>query len=215
MTLQREENQRTKERLAQAQRDAHDSARAMHAELTRLRAEAGELEERANRVAAKKAADAAVMAANRDPEKGLTQLEFFQNVGWATPASAMQTLVWAAIHGDDATLIAGIAMTEGAWKKASDLLAQLPEGGREKYPTPESLAALILTNQILKESAAELQGTTMLDAQHAVVSGRTVAGGKTTNFPMQLGTGGWQMIIPDKAIDALKKQMSQTVGQKN
>jgi hypothetical protein len=83
--------------LAVAARTGKDGASTgttneAHVRLVQLRSEVAALEKKAadQYTANPEATDAP--STNRDPEKGMTKLEYFQNVGLGTPAAALQTL---------------------------------------------------------------------------------------------------------------------------
>jgi hypothetical protein len=209
-----EEDRRTRELLlrrteTEARDAAQSAAQARHAELLQLRNEVAGLEARARAASDHKAAISVVLETNRDPEKGMTRGEYFQNIGRATPSAAFQTLVWAALNGDDATLAATLSVTSADRSDAEELLARLSADERAKYPTAESLAAIMMTGEIVKVAAAQVLGYEMTDAQHAILSFRTSESDKDETLPMELGVGGWQAVVPAKAIKALKKRMNQ------
>src|SRR5471030_3141809 len=100
VTRLRVDNAELKSELARTQGDEASATQAIHADVIRLRGEIAEWEKRAaernQQLTAKAAAESAALDANRDPQKGLTRLEHFRNLGQATPGAAFQTLVWAA-----------------------------------------------------------------------------------------------------------------------
>ena len=198
-----EENRHLRELVTRAKSDERDAAQALHGELVRARTEVAELEGKARAAAAQKLADAAALAANHDPEKGLARLEDFRDVGRGTPAAALQTAVWAALTGDERALAAALSVTGGARDAAEEVLAHFPAEARAKYPTVESLAALVVAGEILKADAAQLTGTVMTDAAHATVSVRLVDPDDEETVPMALGPDGWQVVVPKKLITAL------------
>jgi hypothetical protein len=136
-----------------------------------------------------------------------TRLEHFQNVGRGTPTAALQTLVWSAIKGDDAMLAELLVASGPAREKANALLQRLPVDSRKNFPTPESLAALAVTGEILKGGVLEILGQNLLDPSRAIVTVRTNDEGKTAKLSMQLGPAGWQFEIPEAAIDAIERRM--------
>jgi hypothetical protein len=204
-----EEDRRTRELLLRrTDAEAQNAERACHAELMQLREEVAGLEARARAAFDHKAAVTAAPETNRDPEKGMTRGEYFQNVGRATPSAAFQTLVWAALKGDDTTLEAMLSVTSAARSNAEELLGRLSADARAKYPTAESLAALMVTGEVVKSAAAQILGYEMSDAQHAIVSFRSSESDKIENVPMKLGADGWQVVVSTGAINALKKRMN-------
>ena len=112
------------------------------------------------------------------------------------------------MKGDDRVLSTALTMPEIDRQKADALLARLPEDTRKKYPTAESLAAIAVAGEILKGGALELPGETFTDATHAVVQIRTHGGAKEIKLPMQLGPGGWQFVVPERAIDGIAGRLA-------
>jgi hypothetical protein len=206
------ENERLKSLIAQTERTDADATNARQRELARLRAEVSDLEKRAavrnEQKTTETIVESAALANNRDPERGMTRLEHFQNIGRATPAAAFQTLVWAALKGADTMLLEVLALSPEAQAKADALLARLPAAAREKFPNAESLAAMAVTGEMMKGNALEIAGYTFTDGSHALVQIRTPAA-KEAKLPMQLSPGGWQLIVPDRAIDGVERKMGE------
>jgi hypothetical protein len=207
----RQENERLRAVAAQTEVSDVDSADARQRELERLRREVIGLEQRAlaqsRRVTATNAAETNALATNRDPEQGMTRLEHFRNVGRDTPRAAFQTLVWAAMKGDEQALAGALTMPDSARQKADALLARLPDDARKRYPNAESLAAIAVAGEMLKGGAIELPGHTLTDVTNAIVQIRTQGGAKEVKLPMRLGPGGWQFVVPERAIDAIARRL--------
>ena len=207
----REENRRLATLLAQTRRGEGKSPEVIHAELEQARSELAGLERHAQETAANAAQRAATDVENRDPEKGMARLEYFQNVGRATPVAALQTIVWAALHGDSPTFVDALALTDPTRQKAAELLASLPAEARRKYPTAESLAALVLVGEIVDTTAVKVVGVSFTDAEHATVDlFRLQAADQALRVRMEHGVGGWRMMVSDRIIDTLKQRMSET-----
>ncbi len=202
-----EENERTRELLARTKTDVNAAAEAMHADVTQLRAEVSQLEEHARMASAQKAAVAALIAANRDPEKGLVRLENFQNVGRATPVTAMQTLIWAVMKGDEPALEAAFSVTGDALEKAGEILAHLPEAERAKYPTPESIVALAFADQILRADALQVVPTMQLGSR-AIVTVTVANSDDDAKVPMELAPDGWKVTVPKKFLVSLERKIN-------
>ncbi len=195
----RDDNRQLQEIVSRAQMDTADGARAIHADLIRVRTEVEELERKARashaQMRAASAQDAENLANNRDPEKGLMRLEHFQDKGRTTPVAAFQTFVWAAMKGEDAALAGMITMDYAAREKGIAVIAALPEETRAKYPTPEKLAALFFAAALTGQPSAQVLEVSFADAQHATVHVRGLTD-KTQKIPMQLGAHGWQIVVP-------------------
>lgn len=201
------ENQSTRELLARVTSDAADARDLLHQDVLQLRAEVQALEERARAAAAQKVAAAAAIATNREPEKALTPLENFQNVGRGSPAAAVQTLIWAALKAEESTLTASLVLMDDAREEALQLLAHLPDSARAKYSTPESLAALVVTNEILRADAVQITTTTPTDARHVVVGVRVAGVEGDEKVPTELTADGWKVMVPKKMILGLEQRL--------
>ena len=129
-------------------------------------------------------------------------MEHFQNAGQATPGAAFQTFVWAAMKGEDATLAGMIAFPGAAREKAEAVVAALPAEVQAKYPTPEKLAALFFANALTAMNAAQVVDVTLPDAEHAVVTVRGLTD-RPQKIPMQLGSSGWQIVVPEGMVGKL------------
>lgn len=210
----RQENERLHALLSRASAagGAAGAADAVHAEVERARAEVEQLEKaaelRRQQRAAQAATDERALANNRDPNAGLARLEQFQNVGQATPRAACQTLVWAATKGDAAALAELFLLSESARANAEALIAGLPEAARERW-TPEKLAALYFTAVTTDMSAAQIADETFDGAQRATVTLRIPGVDEAkSKVALQLGSGGWQVIVPDTAIDVVRRKIA-------
>jgi hypothetical protein len=213
----RESNQRAKALLTEVAGDKEAAARAVQTEVGRLRNEVAELERRAVVNAGQRsvqlAAEAEALANNRDLQKGLVRLERFQNFGQATPTVAFQTLVWAALKGDDAVLAQVSTLSPAARVKAEEFISGLPEAGRSGW-TPEKLAALFFAGVFTEATAAHVVAETEPDALHATL--HVVLKGDSTApaIPLrwQLGPNGWQVIVDEKHLGVVHHKIAHAEG---
>jgi hypothetical protein len=154
-----------------------------------------------------------VVHENGDPEKGMVAFEYYRNLGQATPAATFQTLVWAALNGDDHAAGATFALDAAAQTKASAVIAGLPKTLQARYPTPESLVALFVANDILKSTKAEVVNWKLLDSDHATLTVRLDQIANPGAYPqktlsLQRTPGGWQFSASEKWIDGIKKNLA-------
>lgn len=197
-------------RLLSASSEASATPR-VHADLAQLRNEVTALEKLAREQHTAKRAhggtDASALARNRDPEQGLTRLEYFQNVGQASPARAFQTLVWAILQGDDAALAKTLHLGADSRTRAEAFLSQLDERTRTTSPTPERLAALVLSQAMLEVPALHVTGETMSEPQQATVH---IAGPAIeAKLTMQLAPVGWQLVMPEQLLEKFQLNWQQ------
>lgn len=197
----RDDNAHLSELLTRAQRDEADARRAIHDEaalaLDTIKALEKSAEQRRADKLAKDRATAEALATNRDPMQGPVLMEHCANVGRATPAAAFQTLLWAAVKGDDAAMGNLMSLTGASRGIVSALLATLPESTRKEYPTPEKLMAMMMSDAAMNVSAFQVLNQTMSDPTHATL---TVAGltNRKMDLSMQLAADGWQMVVSDE-----------------
>jgi len=179
---------------------------APSSEVAKIRAEIAALEQRATEEHALRPEATDAPSTNRDPEKAMTRLEYFQNVGQATPAAAFQTLVWAALKGDEKTMAQAIGLDDGARRKVLELMgASLSAAEREKYPTPESILTLFLAKALIRVSSLQIVETEPKDALNATVTVRGLMG-NDQKLPMRLGPTGWQLLEGEKNVEWLREE---------
>jgi hypothetical protein len=152
---------------------------------------------------------AAPVAATPAPAMPLTRLEDLTNVGRATPADAMLTLMWAAIKGQDDELAATLVFTGSAREKAEAWRAALPPEAQAKYAMPEKLPGLFLTEEIVREGAA-IQVLETIDAGPGKALVRTRMSNVTGNvrehkIQMLQTERGWGLEVPENAIDGMRQ----------
>jgi hypothetical protein len=179
------------------------AAAAIQAEIARLQTEIAEREKGGRRTASTPPAP----ERPRAPANGLTRLESFQESGNATPRSAMQSLMAAAVHGDDARAARLIAFDAAARSEVEAWLARLPPAMREKFPTPESIASLLFADVVTRQDAAQLLREDFSDPQTATV---TVAFGRAPEgrpLPMKLSATGWQLMITAEQLPELRRAL--------
>ena len=205
----REENARLKNLLENNARDAAHAAAEVQVQLAEARLEAAAREKLARtqraETAAQVARDEATLAANRDPNTGLTRLEYFRDAGQATPTAAFQTLVWAALKGDDAALAQLSQMPAATRARADALIARLPEETRGRW-TPEKLANLWLTGALTELPALQITGQSFEDAEQAVVTFRAPQLGDE-KLRFKLTPSGWKAVIGTGVIGNLEKKL--------
>jgi hypothetical protein len=208
---QREERRRTQSLITRAQAGDADAARLVHAELLQARAEVARLEHDAQEQYRKKMAQASAtaeaLANNRDPEKGMMRLEYFQNVGHGTPSAAFQTLIWAVVKGKDDSVAEGLLVTGAVREQAEALIASLPEAARVAYPTPEKLVGLSLANIVLDQTAIQVLDQNPTGSATTDLNIKGLEAGPQ-KFSFQLGANGWQLVVPPQAIRSLQRTLA-------
>lgn len=206
------ENQGTKELIAQFQEGESAGARAVQAELVRAREELARLEKGAAVAAEQKQAqlmrEAQELASSRDPERGVTRLEHFRNVGQQTPAAAFQTLVWAGLQGDEPALRQLIELTPEARAHADALIARLPEAERATW-TPDKIGALFVTALLVDVPALRIGEAKIETDLRAKLTLQLPHDAKQTSqkVPMQRGPQGWRLVIEQRQIEKVRQRI--------
>src|SRR4051812_41945177 len=116
-----------------------DATAADHAEVARLRDEVAAMRKNAQELARAMQSAQAPVDKNATIPTNLKPASAWTNAGKATPATAIETVLWAAAGGDVEAVADTIALSPTARQKADALWAQLSDETRAKYGTPEKL----------------------------------------------------------------------------
>lgn len=141
----------------------------------------------------------------------LTPAEALRNLGRATPESAAETVLWAAVGGEVEALSNAFVFTPTAREKADAWFAGLSEGTRRQYGTPEKVIALMIAKDAAGLSGMQVLGQKEVAPDNVGVRVRFgSADGKTKddNLLMRRGNDGWQMVVPDNAVEKFARQLS-------
>ena len=134
-----------------------------------------------------------------------------RNLGRATPESATETILWAAVGGEVDALSRAFEFTPTAREKANAWFAGLSENTRQQYGTPEKVIALMIA-----KDAAGLTGMQVLGQKEIApdnvgvrvrfgsVDGKT----KDDNLLMRRSNDGWRMVVPDNAVEKFARQLA-------
>lgn len=206
----REENTRLKGLLASATQDSDEAAATWRTQLSQTREEIAALETRAAERHAEKVAraarEAATLATNRDVRQGLVRLEFLQDRGQLTPTAAFETLIWAALKGDQDKLGELCIMPAETRARARALIARLPDDAKATW-TPEKLATLWLTGAVVDMTALHVTGESITDAEHALVTFRAPPKDDEEKVKLKLTPNGWRVVVSTAAIDKLEQKL--------
>lgn len=198
---------------------------ADRAEVNRLKAQVAQLEQeaeagRARRLAAVKSRqhelEAAVSTfaakgdANWDPSTGPARLERFQNVGANTPAAAFQTLIWAAVKGNDSQVADLLTLDSAAQFRADRILQGLDDDNRSQW-TAQKLGVLWFEQHMLNQPALQISNVATDSEGNATV---TINGlGTSQQIQMQHASGGqWQLVVPGSAMEGVQTQLGKAVA---
>lgn len=151
-----------------AERERLLARQVPEAELQRLREDReaiGRLRKAIGEVRARAELKSAAVSA-KEPERFAPGAEMpaaaWRNAGAATPAAALETVLWAAAGGDVETFARRIRFDAGAREAAQQLLRSLPPAEQARHASPEHLLAYLSIKDVPTGSATileELRGT--------------------------------------------------------
>lgn len=178
--------------------------RAATAELSRLQTEAAAL--RAQVALTSEKPPAPVVA-------GLMPVGTWRNVGFATPAEAVETIHWAKEHIDLETLGRALVFDQKGRTKAEALLARLPEGLRAQYPelsTPERLVGLLWAMGPSVEAIGVARTATRGPDNVTLTLKQQWETGEVRGLPVTLQhtADGWKWAMPEGGIDMAARAMA-------
>lgn len=185
--------------------------RSDHAAVVRLRSELTRLRSQA----AKGSSPAPIAAAVESPSRIVPSSEWTY-AGRATPAAAIETILWAATGGDLDALAQTLSLDESARTRAVALLGSLPASSRSEYTTPERLVALFTAKDLpsgamqLVSEITQPSGEVMMRVRLFQPDGSTRS---TTVLARQSG-GEWRLSVPVSAIEKYAAVLQRPTGLK-
>ncbi len=207
----REDNARLEHLLEEHDHRSESARSRVRQEIEQVRAEIVRHEQHAREQHVAQASitsrDAAALENNRDPRLGLTRLEYFQNRGQATPSAALETLVWAALKGDAATLTNVTTLNSATRTKAETFIAQLSDEERAQW-NPEKLGELWFTGLFTEIAAIQIVSETTVAVDEVIVRLRLANRGGEEKLTLRQTPTGWKVLAPSAAVDHLKKKLS-------
>jgi RNA polymerase sigma factor (sigma-70 family) len=188
------------------------------AKIAQLEREQASAEQLRREIAALKAAAATRPAppANPSPAPASTmhKLESLRNAGNATPAAALESLIWAKENLDLATLGGLFALDPDAKEKLAALFPGVPEAERAKHgiATPEQLLAFVFAGLAKQFAGFQIASTREIDADNIVVRAvlpRPDSGNEQREFAFRRSSEGWQWVVPRALVDEIPQALSQ------
>jgi hypothetical protein len=201
-----------------ASRQSEDAADK--AELERLRGDREALERLRGEVAAlkKSVAETRLLPARRskttegeaaDIAKEIVPSTAWRNVGYATPAAAIETALWAAAGGDTDLLVKSFILEEAAGRKAEAMFAGLPGETRRRYAGPEELVAFMTAKDVpLEGTRIMTSGDQSEEKQRVAVQLRNAAGSvRQVHIELRDTPDGWRLVVPESAVERYEEQL--------
>jgi len=169
----------------------HAAVERLRGELTRLRSQAA------------KASSLPVIASHAALPSRIISAGDWTYAGRATPAAAVETVLWAAAGGDLEALAQTVWLDEAARARATALLSSLPASSRSEYAPPERLVALFTAKDLpsgamqLVSEARQPSGEVMMRVRLFQPDGST----RSTTLLARQTDGEWRLTVPASAID--------------
>jgi hypothetical protein len=207
----RAENQRLRNVTTSHAQGPDAAAAAVRVQLDQIRREIIALEETARVQGAEDEARASraagLLSTQRDPTTGLTRIEHFRRLGQGTPRAAFETLIRAALDGDDASLTKLLIVPTKTRTQADALIARLPAEARAQW-SAEKLAALWVTAAATEMSAMEITGERFETSDSAVVTFRGPQFTSDEKVNLKLTPEGWKITVGSGMIANLEKKLA-------
>jgi hypothetical protein len=205
-----QENLRLQTALEAGGRDTKQAAGAVEAELKNLRDQITQLEtkavgEHAERLD-REAHENQELATNRDPTRGFVRPEYFKERGQSTPTAAFETLVWAAMNGDENVVQKVTVLKPITRAQAEALIARLPQEIRSQW-SAEKLAALWAAGALMEAPALQLTGEHTKDFANSSITFRLLGATKDEHVRLKRTPEGWKVVLPDSFVEKVEKKI--------
>jgi len=150
-----------------------------------------------------------------DPKVGeLLPAGAWKFAGRATPRDTVESILWAATHGDIDQLATLIQFNPATRKKAEAFFAQLPEAAQAQYGSPEKVFATMLAGNMPTDIGAmgvlaAPSNSASGDSSTALLRLQRESGlNKDVYFNFQKDADGWQLVIPPGVESAYEHQLA-------
>ena len=126
----------------------------------------------------------------------------WRNAGGATPAAALESVLWAAASGDVGGFARRLKFFAGAQKAAAALRASLPPALRDQVKTPEEAVALFAIKDVPLGSVQVRQWSESSGPfqQVALKLSQPDGATKEVNLVFLRGDDGWQLMVTDAVV---------------
>jgi hypothetical protein len=207
----RDENARLHELVTSHARDMHAAAATVRIQLEETRREIATVEASAMAQRfedeARALREANALATQRDPTSGMTRLEHFRDLGQGTPSAAFETLVHAALKGDEVRLAKLLTVPAKTRTQADALIARLPAEARAQW-SAEKLTALWITGAATELSALRITSERFDHSNSAVVTFRGPQFTTDEKVNLKLTPEGWKIVVGSGMIANLEKKLA-------
>jgi hypothetical protein len=143
------------------------------------------------------------------PEK-VTSASELKNLGKATPDTAVQTTIWAAIGGEVDVVANGITFTPAGRAKADAWFASLSDITRQQYGSPENVIALLVSRDAAGLAGMQVLGQKEISPNDVGVRVRFATNDgqtKDDNMIMHRTTDGWRLLLNDTVVQKFANKL--------
>lgn len=138
--------------------------------------------------------------------------ERWRNLGQATPANTLHSVVWAAMGGEVDALVSMLAYDPETRAAVDDLFASIPPESRAYFPTADKLIATLVAGRLptdLTEAQVIEQTEETSDSAKAKVRLRrgssSTAAPREVTFQFQRTGSDWRLVVPKSEIAAYRR----------
>jgi hypothetical protein len=134
----------------------------------------------------------------------------WRNAGRATPAAALETVLWAAAGGDVDAMAECVVFDGAAVNAARALHARLGPELRAQCPTPEKLVAFLTVKEVPTGTAEVRQWTLPADGHGFARLLLTAADGtpKEVDLRFQRTDADWKVLVTEAALEKLGQALA-------
>lgn len=150
------------------------------------------------------------LAEARSAPTALTPVSAMRNHGRATPETAAETLLWAAVNGELDIVAGSIVLSPSARERADSWFDRQSDETRRQYGSPEKLMALLIARDAGKLTGMRVLGQDTLGSDDTILRVRFAGEeGKTKDdtLPFHRSAGGWQLQLSERAVEKFARQL--------
>jgi hypothetical protein len=169
----------------------------MHAEAESLRAHLAELRDKAPE-------------GNNGESRAILAKDWVY-AGRMTPKATIESVLWAASHGDTDRLAELLGFAPELRPKAEDMFSKLPATAQQEYGTPERVIATLVAGSFPKDPQAS---QVLVDRQYgeqdaAIVMSVTHSDGESrmNQFRLHNAADGWNLLVPANVMLDFEKTL--------
>jgi hypothetical protein len=131
----------------------------------------------------------------------------WKNAGRATPSAAVETVMWAASHGEVDLLASMLSFEPEIRRSVDNFFAAIPESMRAQYGTVERLVAQSMAKDVPLAMRVDTEKLGGSDRAEVVVRLQNKDGATQAPLALRRGDEGWRLAVPPDAVQAIANEI--------